>query len=238
MSALASVAAPAPAKKTKAAKPKVPDSHPPVIDMVKAAIMAAKDRKGTSLPTIKKYIAANYKVDVEKLGPHIRRGIVHAVEKNILVRVENKGKGVSGNFKVADKKVTEPKPKAPKKPKAVKTKKIATPKKPKAAQKVAKLKAITLSKPKFCQAHYDSKEEPAYRLGVYNNLATEEPTMSIKFGQMQTVLQQQRKQFKQAQLKLTETLTQELSFQQQTARSNESFKPAAESLINSIRVQF
>ncbi|KAF5398945.1 Histone H1-gamma late [Paragonimus heterotremus] len=148
MSALASVAAPAPAKKAKSAKPKVPASHPPVIDMLKAAITAAKDRKGTSLPTIKKYIAANYKVDVEKLGPHIRRGIVHAVEKNILVRVGNKGKGASGSFKVADKKVTETKPKAPKKPKAVKAKKTATPKKPKAVKKVAKPKAKTPSKPK------------------------------------------------------------------------------------------
>ncbi|KAA3671336.1 uncharacterized protein DEA37_0003441, partial [Paragonimus westermani] len=67
------------AKKTKAAKPKVPTTHPPVIDMVKAAIMAAKDRNGTFHPIITKYIATTYKVDVQKLGPHIRRGNVHAV---------------------------------------------------------------------------------------------------------------------------------------------------------------
>ncbi|KAA3671322.1 histone H1/5 [Paragonimus westermani] len=94
MSAPASVAVPA--EKTKAAKPKVLASHPPVIDMVKAAIMVAKDRKGTSRPTIKNYIAANYKVDVEKLGPHIWRGIVHVVEKNSLVRVGNKSEDASG----------------------------------------------------------------------------------------------------------------------------------------------
>ncbi|KAA3671367.1 uncharacterized protein DEA37_0003207 [Paragonimus westermani] len=143
MGAFASFAGPAPTKKAKAAKPKVPASHPPVIDMVKAAIMDAKDRKGTSLPTIEKYIAAAYKVDVEKLRPHIRRGIVHAVEENILVRVGNKGKGASGSFKVADKKVTETKPKALKKPKAVKAKKTATPNKPKATKAPAKPKVKT-----------------------------------------------------------------------------------------------
>ncbi|GAA57713.1 histone H1/5, partial [Clonorchis sinensis] len=74
-------------KKPKSAKPKIPANHPPVIDMVKAPINAVKDRKGTSLPTIK--------VDVEKLGPQIRRGIVHAVEKGVLVCVGNKGKATS-----------------------------------------------------------------------------------------------------------------------------------------------
>ncbi|KAF5402173.1 hypothetical protein PHET_04363 [Paragonimus heterotremus] len=69
MSTLASAVAPAPYNKAKAAKPKVPVSHPPVIDMVKTAITSAKDRKGISLPIIKKYIAANYKLDVGKLGP-------------------------------------------------------------------------------------------------------------------------------------------------------------------------
>ncbi|OON17834.1 linker histone H1 and H5 family protein [Opisthorchis viverrini] len=146
MSAPAS--APAVSKKPKSAKPKIPANHPPVIDMVKASINAAKDRKGTSLPTIKKFIAANYKVDVEKLGPHIRRGIVHAVEKGILVRVGNKGKGASGSFKVAEKKTAVPKPKPVKKPKVVKAKKPAAPKKPKAAKKPAKPKTKTPSKPK------------------------------------------------------------------------------------------
>ncbi|KAF8563601.1 hypothetical protein P879_11388 [Paragonimus westermani] len=105
MGALASFAAPVPAKKAKATKPKVPVNHPPVIDIVKTAIMAAKDRKGTSLPTTKKYIGVNYKVDFEKLRPHIWRGTVHEVEKNILVRVKNKSKCASGSFKVAPKRV-------------------------------------------------------------------------------------------------------------------------------------
>ncbi|KAG5449005.1 Histone H1, partial [Clonorchis sinensis] len=63
---------PAVPKRHKSTKSKIPVKHPPVIDMLKASIKAAKDRKCTSLPTVKKFIAANYKVDVEKRGPHIR----------------------------------------------------------------------------------------------------------------------------------------------------------------------
>ncbi|KAA0194568.1 Histone deacetylase [Fasciolopsis buskii] len=137
----------APAKKPKNAKPKAPATHPPFIDMVKAAIIAAEDRKGTSTPTIKKFVAANCKVDVEILGPHIRRGIFHAVEKGVLVRIGNKGKGASGSFKFGEK-TAEHKPKPVKKPKAPDVKKAAAPKKPKAAKKPAKLTAKTPSKPK------------------------------------------------------------------------------------------
>ncbi|TGZ60971.1 hypothetical protein CRM22_008265 [Opisthorchis felineus] len=118
--------------------------------MVKASINAAKDRKGTSLSTIKKFIAANYKVDVEKIGPHIRRGVVHAVEKGVIVRNGNKGKGASGSFMVA---VTKP----VKKPNAPKAKKPAAPKKPKAAKKPAEPKTKTISKPKA-----PNKPKPAW----------------------------------------------------------------------------
>ncbi|VDP92147.1 unnamed protein product [Echinostoma caproni] len=79
---------------------------------------------------IKKYIVANYKIHVEKLGPDVRRGVVHAVEKVVLVRVGNKDKAASGCFNLG-KKAAEHKPKAVKKPKVPKVKKAATPKKPK-----------------------------------------------------------------------------------------------------------
>lgn len=127
----------------KLAKAKVPASHPPVINMITSAILAAKDRKGSSLPTIKKYIAGNYKFDVEKQAVHIRRGIVHAVEKGVLIRVGNKGKGASGSFKIAEKKAVAPKPKVVK-PKAVKPKVS----KPKATPKKPKIKTVKPSKPK------------------------------------------------------------------------------------------
>ncbi|KAH8859249.1 Histone H1, early embryonic [Schistosoma japonicum] len=131
------------------------------------------DRKGSSLPTIKKYIATNYKFDVEKQDVHIRRGIVHGVEKVILVRAGNKGKGASGSFKVAEKKSVEAKPKVVKpktktssaikpksSPKKLKEKKAAkpkvkTPKKPKAAtiKKPAAKKPSTPQKAKdFCES--------------------------------------------------------------------------------------
>lgn len=82
-----------PGAKKKALSPKVPVNHPTIIDFVKAAITATKDRKGTSLSVIKKYIAANYKVDVEKMKSHICRIIVHATDKGVFMRSRNKGKG-------------------------------------------------------------------------------------------------------------------------------------------------
>ncbi|KAG8291291.1 hypothetical protein J6590_063924 [Homalodisca vitripennis] len=79
--------APAPAaptpKKAKAAaaskKPRVKPAHPPTSDMVNAAIKSLKERGGSSLQAIKKYIAANYKVDAEKLAPFIRKYLKSAV---------------------------------------------------------------------------------------------------------------------------------------------------------------
>ena len=62
MTEAAAAAAPKAAKKPKAAKPKTKPTHPPTAAMVMAAVKALKDAKGSSLPAIKKYIAANYKV--------------------------------------------------------------------------------------------------------------------------------------------------------------------------------
>merc|ERR1711899_118778 len=124
-------AAPAPkaAKAKKAAKPKKPATHPKTTVMVAAAVAALKDRKGSSLPAIKKYIAANYKVDIVKLAPFVKKAIKSMVEKKTLVQV--KGKGASGSFKLG--KVEKPKKvkKTPKKKPAKKVKKAKTPKKAK-----------------------------------------------------------------------------------------------------------
>merc|ERR1712156_325344 len=108
------------------------------------AAKALKDRKGSSLAAIKKYIAANYKVDTVKLAPFIKKGIKSLVEKKALIQV--KGKGASGSFKAA--KVEEKKPKKKvvkkkpaKKPKKAKSpKKAAKPKKAKSPKKAAKPK--------------------------------------------------------------------------------------------------
>merc|ERR1711981_1119500 len=108
------------------------------------AAKALKDRKGSSLAAIKKYIAANYKVDTVKLAPFIKKALKSMVEKKVLV--QTKGKGASGSFKLSEAAKAAPKPKkAAKKPAAKKpaatnpaAKKPAAEKKPKAAKKPAK----------------------------------------------------------------------------------------------------
>jgi hypothetical protein len=66
LSAIATMsdAAPAPVapKASKPKAPKKPAAHPPTSEMVIKALVTLKERKGSSLPAIKKYIAANYKV--------------------------------------------------------------------------------------------------------------------------------------------------------------------------------
>ena len=129
----------APAKKVaKAKKPAKKADHPSTAAMVVAAITALKDRKGSSLAAIKKYIAANYKVDAAKLAPFVRRFLKKAVADGKLTQV--KGTGASGSFKLA--KVEKPKkvkkPKAAKKPAAKKVKKAKKPAAKKAKKPAAK----------------------------------------------------------------------------------------------------
>merc|ERR1712088_369528 len=89
----------------KAAKPKSKPAHPPSSAMVMAAVKALKGTKGSSLAAIKEYVAANYKVDIIKISPFLRKAIKKLVEAK--------------------------KPKKAKKPKAKKPKKAKTPKKAK-----------------------------------------------------------------------------------------------------------
>lgn len=160
--------APAPAatpKKTKASaaskKPRTKPSHPPTADMVNAAIKNLKERGGSSLQAIKKYISANYKVDAEKLAPFIRKYLKSAVASGTLT--QPKGKGASGSFKLSvkgetkapAKKVTKKptKPKGEKKPKAAgaapkKAKKPAAAKKAKSPSKAKKVSKPPTKKPK------------------------------------------------------------------------------------------
>lgn len=157
---------PAPAatpKKSKAAggaskKPRVKPAHPPTSDMVNAAIKSLKERGGSSLQAIKKYIAANYKVDAEKLAPFIRKYLKAAVASGALT--QPKGKGASGSFKLSVKSEGKAavaagapkKPKSSSKPKGEKkaktttaAKKTGAAKKP-AAKKVAKPKSPSKAK--------------------------------------------------------------------------------------------
>merc|ERR1712083_369462 len=119
-----------PAKK--AAKPKKPAAHPPSSAMVKAAIKALGDKKGSSLAAIKKYVAANYKVDIVKISPFIRKALKKGVESKALIQVKGSYK-LAKEAKPKVKKVKKPKAK---KPKAKKPKKPAA-KKPKSPKKAA-----------------------------------------------------------------------------------------------------
>lgn len=83
------------AKKAARSKP----THPRTADMVNAAIKSLKDRSGSSLQAIKKYINTTYKIDAEKQAPFIKKYIKAAVESGGLV--QTKGKGAAGSFKLS-----------------------------------------------------------------------------------------------------------------------------------------
>jgi histone H1/5 len=86
-------------KEKKAKNPRAKPSHPPTSEMVNNAIKGLKERGGSSLQAIKKFVAANYKVDAEKVAPFIKKYLKGAVASGSLV--QTKGKGASGSFKLA-----------------------------------------------------------------------------------------------------------------------------------------
>merc|ERR1712038_374054 len=138
------------AKPRAVAKAKKPEaSHPASSVMVKAAIENLKERKGSSLIAIRKYIGTNYKVDPVKISAFLKKALKSGVEKKTIIQV--KGVGASGSFKLAKE---EPKPKksakpktAAKKPTSSKAKKVAPKKKPTAAKKATpKKKKVEKSK--------------------------------------------------------------------------------------------
>lgn len=116
-----------------AASKKPAAAHPPTSVMVTSAIKELKERKGSSLPAIKKYLAANYQVDPAKLAPFIRKFLTAAVTSGAILQTK-------GHYKLA---VAEAKPKktaVAKKPiaKKVKPASASTPKKKKPTAKKAK----------------------------------------------------------------------------------------------------
>merc|ERR1711944_357975 len=135
LSTLTMTTAAAAPKAKKAAKPKTPAAHPPYAAMIKAAVKALGDKKGSSRKAILKYICANYKVDAAKAPSRVRISLKKLVDSKALVAAAAAGKKGAGSFKLAAK---EPKAKKPaaKKPKAKAAKKPAA-KKPKAAKKPA-----------------------------------------------------------------------------------------------------
>merc|ERR1712203_560542 len=97
---MSSASSSAKAIKPKAKKPAAAKSGNPTSSvMVKAAIEGLKERKGSSLVAIKKYIATNYKIDPSKHSHFIKKALTSGVEKKTIV--QTKGTGASGSFKLA-----------------------------------------------------------------------------------------------------------------------------------------
>merc|ERR1711942_189147 len=69
-----------PAKSTAAKK--VDAAHPPSSVMVQKAIEGLGEKKGSSLASIKKYIGANYKVDLIKMNVFIRKALKSGSQKH------------------------------------------------------------------------------------------------------------------------------------------------------------
>merc|ERR1712024_37640 len=150
-------AAAAPKAKT-AAKPKAPAAHPPYAAMIKAAIKALGDKKGSSRQAILKYVCANYKVDAAKATSRVRIALKKLVDSKAIVTAAAAGKKGAGSFKLPAKE-----PKAAKKPAKPKAKKPKTAAKKKVAKKApAKAKAAKApAKPKAKAAPAKKKAAPA-----------------------------------------------------------------------------
>merc|ERR1711997_748199 len=157
-----------PKKAPAAKKPKAKPTHPPTSAMIAAAIRALKERNGSSLAAIKKYIAATYKVDVVKLAPFIRKALKKGVESKKIIKVKASFKLAKEEKKPKAKKPKAKKPKA-KKPKAAKkspkkaakkpaAKKAKTPKK---AAKPAAKKPAAKKTPKKAAAKKPAAKKPA-----------------------------------------------------------------------------
>ena len=150
-------------QKKKTTKP----SHPPTSVMVMAAIGSLKEKKGSSLVAIKKYIASNYTLDPVKHGYYIKKSLSSGIKKNTILQV--KGRGASGSFKLAkaegmSRKIRDSEPaskvtKSPNKEKVEKAK-VSTPKKttPKKAEKLKSAKSTARIKKPITKKAKTSKK--------------------------------------------------------------------------------
>merc|ERR1711963_135641 len=111
MTAEAAAATP---KAKKVTKPKKAASHPPYKNMVKAAIVALKEKKGSSRQAIIKYILANYKIDdAAKVNTRVKIALKNGLNAGTLKSA--KGTGATGSFRVAEKETKKAVKKTPKK---------------------------------------------------------------------------------------------------------------------------
>nr|XP_045591728.1 histone H1B, sperm-like [Procambarus clarkii] len=139
-------------------KPRVQVAHPKTSQMVLAAVAALKDRKGSSLQAIKKYVVAKNKVEAAKIAIYIRRFLKKAVADGIVLAVAEK------RAVLTPKKVTTTKKPSTSAKKAVVTpKKAATSNKPPTALKKKQQQQLLVvnKKPKIKRASKSPKPPKA-----------------------------------------------------------------------------
>ena len=156
----------APKKRTPKKKAaKKPAAHPTYKEMITAAVVALKQRGGSSRQAISKYIAGHYKVG-ENSNVHLRMAIKRALASGMLISAANH----SGTFRLnktalkpakPKKKVTAKKPAAKK---AKKPKKKAAAKKKKAAPKKAKKTAAKKKTKTKKSSKKSAKKAPAKKV--------------------------------------------------------------------------
>uniref|UniRef100_A0A0R3RI79 H15 domain-containing protein n=1 Tax=Elaeophora elaphi TaxID=1147741 RepID=A0A0R3RI79_9BILA len=138
--------------KTLKSQAKSQHNHPPYGNMIKAALLATQDKKGSSRAAILKYIMQNFAVgeNPTMVNAHLRMGLKRGVASGTLKQM--KGTGASGSFRLVDAK-SEPSKKA-KKPATEKSArtgdiKMLSPKKSmKTKSSTKKVTAAKVSKPK------------------------------------------------------------------------------------------
>ena len=126
-------------------KPKKAAAGPSYADLIKSAIVALKERGGSSRQAINKFVSA-------KKGSNFKSGVFNralksGVEKGTLIQVKGSFKLAAAAKKAAKKKAPKKKKAAPKKKKTA-TKKKAAPKKKTSAKKKKTTKKKTATKKK------------------------------------------------------------------------------------------
>merc|ERR1712214_260316 len=84
-----------------AAMTKAPAAPPPYAAMIKAAVKALADKKGSSRQAILKYICANYRVDAAKAPARVRLALKKMIASKAVVSAAAAGKKGAGSFKLA-----------------------------------------------------------------------------------------------------------------------------------------
>ena len=93
--------------KKAAAKPKKPASHPKYSEMIAAALVALKERSGSSRQAILKYIQAIYKCgdNATSVNAYLKLALKSGVKTGAIK--QSKGTGASGSFKLGEQKKTD-----------------------------------------------------------------------------------------------------------------------------------